>query len=237
MTEPIRGEALKLALESQEPTRRASPTGEPYVPPRMVPALMALYTALSGLAGYLALFEADPTAKKVGFGIGLALAVLGPLLGMATPGWRRGGTTLALLAVTLSASAWAAPVRRAVLFETEAGRHVGLVAAGEEEPMSPASVFAIGAGLGINIQGGKVTPMAEMLGTLGLLRLGGGVLSLAAGGSLFLGESARPGALLGLTYDLPGIKGDSRPYLGIGAGYAAEGWSGALFVGMANLLL
>lgn len=101
---PLHGEALAKALESQKPEKAVSPTGEPYLPPRWVGPLMALHAALTGLAGYLVLFEADPLAKKVGIGVGLVLAVLGPLLGQASPGWRRraGKVLVAMLAVGLS---------------------------------------------------------------------------------------------------------------------------------------
>lgn len=229
---PLYGVERLNALANQQTTprngveRQVSPTGEPYLPPRWVGPLMTIHTALTGLAGYLVLFEENALAKKVGIGIGLALAVLGSLLGQASPGWRRGVKVLvALLAVGLAAPAMAAPVRRAVLLEglDAKAQHIVAVGAGEETPASPWSLFAVGPGFGVDVRAGKVSPVAELLGTLALTRVFGQVLSLGAGGSLLTWEELRTGFVAGLALDLPGPEGSMRPCLFVGAAFIGGG--------------
>lgn len=227
-TTPIHGPALAKALENQNPGS-ASPTGAPHLPPRLVRPAMALYVTLAAVSGYLAL-DAGPL-EPYRWHLGLVLIVLGALLGIASPGLRRAGTTLALLLILcLGAPALASP--RGVLFGSP--DRPALAAAPE-----PAFPLAPGYAVGVTLQAdGALVPQILAVGSLGLLDLGGRPLSLLLGGGLGapgLG-AVTPTGNLGLAWALP-VRGDSEVALGVLATYGAGGtWSGGLTLVVSQLV-
>jgi hypothetical protein len=72
-----------------------SPTGTPLVPPRIAAWLLPLYLVASG-SGYAALVQLDASPKEMAL-FGVALSILGGVLGIASPGIRKAGTALLLL--------------------------------------------------------------------------------------------------------------------------------------------
>lgn len=201
--------------------KQVSPTGEPNLPPAWVKPLMAVYLAMAGLAGYLAFYTTDNAIiNKVGFILGGILAVLGPLLGIASPGARRNGAMMALLlCLGLTAPTFA---HERVLIEPDRASLMG-------EEMPKASDFVSwGVGLGVDYGAHRgAVPVMEAMGLVGLLRLwtAGPVLSLALGGSLLAQEDRpRVGGFLGGAVDLPGSGGPVKPALYLGAGYDGS-WS------------
>lgn len=223
---PMYGVGRLSALANQQVTpkngveKQVSPTGEPQVPTSWVKPLMAIYVALAGLAGYLALLENNEVAKKVGVVLGGVLAVLGPLLGIASPGWRRNGTAVAIL-LCLGLGSHALAEERVLI---EPGRPSLM---GAEAPKA-ADFVSWGFGIGVDYRAHRgAVPVVEAMGLVGLLRLweAGPVFSLALGGSMLAADGdPRAGAFLGGAFDLPGVGAPVKPALYVGAGYDG-GWS------------
>lgn len=67
-------------------SKAVSPTGEPIVSQRVLRIAMVVYVALGGLAAGL---YAAGIGGRVTTVVGLALATLAPVLGLASPGLRK----------------------------------------------------------------------------------------------------------------------------------------------------
>lgn len=88
-------------MSDQTPAAPVSPTGQPLVPPRLVPYGLALLAAIGAVA---------LSAPELGLGdrvqriLELVALVLGTVLGVASPGLRRAAKPLAVLALVVGLS-------------------------------------------------------------------------------------------------------------------------------------
>ena len=170
-----------------------SPTGTPYLPPSWVRPLMGVYVALAGLAGYLAVFSGNPMAEKVGVVLGGILAVLGPLLGIASPGARKLATMALALGLTLTSTS--ATASRLTFLGTPERTLAG-------ETPSLLDYLELGAafGLELRLMGEDrhldARPALQVLGGLGLADVGLVQLSVVTGGQLVLGAEGGDAAFI-----------------------------------------
>lgn len=212
-TTPIHGPALTKALKDQRSTKE-----EPHLPSRWIKPALAVYVALAAAAAYLAI-DAGPLAPYR-WHLGLALAVLGALLGMATPAGRRAFrrfTSFALLlALCLGAPALAA--ERAVYGSPQPR---GLVS----QELGLGAYVDLGVGAGVDVCAGRATMGVQALGTVALYELAPRwLLGAALGGSLLLGDAGLSGAgFLGGSLSLPAPPGPVMPAVYLGASYHLDG--------------